>query len=456
MKKSFLIIMLSASISIFAQTGHVMPGIGATNIGMAGMAVAQPTSVDGALMWNPASLAAFSGKLLQVDATGMLASPTVSSQYGALEGETASDGGFSLIPNVSYAFGKKDNPNKYAFFVRGVSGFGVDYAQSTSATGNPITFPTVFGHIKSQYQLMQVGFTWSYAITKKLAVGISPIFDVASLAITPNPTAPPSATGYPNSAKATTNGLGLELGAYYDMTDRRGRGFKFGASYKTVQNIGDFSFKNTNTDGSDAGYSIFNMDFPAIVSLGVGYSSKYWDLGLDYRSINYVETPGFNRGFWQSDNTIGGFGWENSHVFAFGAQYHKIKFKRRRHKRSKRDKSKPRFYTKYPLTLRGGFVHNTSPVSEEHAFLSAAAPAIIENEATLGLSYRLSKKATFNMAMQYGFQNSISGAWLSPVMVSDSNPLGAVPDTNVTHTMSTMMISMGVAINFADLSKKIK
>jgi long-chain fatty acid transport protein len=454
MKKIIVLVAFFATTILAAQTGHIMPAIGAGNLGMGGMAVAQPVSVDGALMWNPATLSAFNGKLLNVDATLMIASPTISSTFGAQSGETASDGGLSVIPNVSYAFGKKDNPNKYAFFVRGVSGFGVDYAEATASNNNPITNPGVFGHIKSQYQLMQIGFTWSYDVTKKLAVGISPVFDVASLEVAPNPTATPNAMGYPRSEKATSNGLGIQFGVFYDNTDRRGRGFKFGASYKTVHNIGDFTFKNTNADGSDAGYSVFNMDFPAITSLGVGYSTKYWDFGLDYRSINYIEAPGLNRGNWQMDGTIDGFGWENSQVFALGAQYHKIKFKRKRRKRGKRDKSKPRFYTKYPLTVRAGFVHNTSPVTAEKAFFSAAAPAIIENEATLGLSYKLTKKSTFNMAFQYGFKNSVTGSFLHPSAVSVANPTGALPNTSVTHTMSTMMVSVGMTVNFADLSKK--
>jgi len=104
--------------------------------------------------------------------------------------------------------------------------------------------------------------------------------------------------------------------------------------------------------------------------------------------------------------------------------------------------------------LSPGFIHNTSPVTAERAFLSAAAPAIIENEATLGLSYHLSKKSTFNMAFQYGFENSVTGPWISPGYVIPTNPLGVIPDTSVTHTMSTMMISVGMTVNFADLTKK--
>ncbi len=451
MKKIFLTILVFSALQVIAQTGHVMPAIGAASTSVAGVAVAQPTSVDGALMWNPATLSVFKGKILNVNATALLANPVVSSTYGAMSGETKSDTGLSVVPAISYAYGKKDNPNTYAVFLRGVSGFGVDYAESTT---NPITNAGVFGHIKSQYQLMQLGVTWAYQFNKKLSIGLSPIFDVATLEIAPNPTAPPNAMGYPRSEKAVTNGLGMEFGVHYDMTDRKGRGFKFGASYKTVQNMGDFTFKNTNNDGSDAGYSTLNMDFPAIVSLGVGYSSKYWDFGFDYRTINYVEAPGFNGGYWKSNGTVSGFGWENSEVFALGASYHKIKFKRKRRKHRSKDKAKPRFYTRYPLVVRAGFVHNTNPVSKERAFLSSAAPAIIENEATAGFSYRFSKKSTFNMAFQYGFENSVTGAMLSPGLASQTNPLGVVPNSSVTHTMSTMMVSFGITVNFEDLSKK--
>lgn len=44
---------------LFAQTGHLMQGIGAANMSMGGASTAQPLDINGALQWNPAAISAF-------------------------------------------------------------------------------------------------------------------------------------------------------------------------------------------------------------------------------------------------------------------------------------------------------------------------------------------------------------------------------------------------------------
>jgi long-chain fatty acid transport protein len=66
MKKVFLLIVPSLlSFHLFAQTGHIMQGIGARNMSMGGAATGQPIDISGALQWNPAAISAFKSKIFQ-------------------------------------------------------------------------------------------------------------------------------------------------------------------------------------------------------------------------------------------------------------------------------------------------------------------------------------------------------------------------------------------------------
>ena len=51
-----------------------------------------------------------------------------------------------------------------------------------------------FGHLESDYMLLQVGLTWAYEITENLSIGVQPTFNYAALELAPNPTANPSHT----------------------------------------------------------------------------------------------------------------------------------------------------------------------------------------------------------------------------------------------------------------------
>lgn len=69
MKKIIIILGLGMlPVILFAQTGHLMQGIGAANMSMGGASTAQPLDINGALQWNPAAISAFDKKILSVNA----------------------------------------------------------------------------------------------------------------------------------------------------------------------------------------------------------------------------------------------------------------------------------------------------------------------------------------------------------------------------------------------------
>lgn len=428
--KKFISTLLSAIVPLFlfAQAGHIMQGIGATNMSMGGAATAQPLDINGALHWNPAAISAFDKKILSVNAGLFFSSPELSSTVptpgGPMSGVTKDDRGISIMPAVAMVWGKKNSKHTVGLSAFGISGFGVTFPESNS---NPINMPQSsggFGRIESDYQLMQVGITYSYKISDKVSIGIAPTFNYAALELAPNPLASPSSEkGYPVSDKANAFGAGGQVGIYYNS----GEGLKLGASYKTQQYFSNFIFNNKYLDGSTAPDVKFQMNYPAIFSAGIGFSKGLIDFAFDYRYVNYKNTEGFEAKGWTNNASVKGFGWDNISVVSAGLQYKGIK----------------------KLPLRAGYTFSSNPISSELAFFSTPATAIIKNAFQFGFGYEFSNKVTLNAVYHHGSSSgSTSGPLLSPMMISGSNPYGAVPGSLVSYKMTTDMLMFGINYNF--------
>jgi len=463
MRKLFLLITLFITSLSFAQAGHLMAGVGSVNSSMGGAATGQPLDISGAIYWNPASISAFDQKILNFDFGLFFASPELSSTIppdmmyaGSPEvtGTTADEKGVSPLPSMAMLWGNPESKFTYAFSVFGVSGFGVDFPEETNlpvdangdpnpnwdpSNSNPITYPQNlggFGQVKSNYMLMQVGFSIAYELSEKFSIGLQPTFNYASLEIAPNPTATPDMNkGYPVTNTASTTGFGAQFGLFYDS----GKGFKAGASYKTEQNLGALEFDNTYVDGTDAPDNEFDMDFPAILSFGVGYSNEMIDLALDYRWVDYENTNGFDEVGWEiGDNgyptgAVKGFGWKNMTIISAGLQYKGIE----------------------KLPIRLGYTYSSNPIDSEVAFLSVSTPAVITNAFQLGLTYIASDKLKINAMYHHGIGEETSGNLLSPVPTdfggpwdAQNNPLGVIPGTEVRYNMDTDLIMIGIAYTF--------
>jgi long-chain fatty acid transport protein len=297
MKKIITIISVLSIANIFAQSGHLMQGVGAVNMSMGGAATAQPLDINGALNWNPASISTFKGRIISVNAGLFMSNPelssTVPSPDGPMSGTSKDVKKNSIMPSLAFVYGKKDSKHTFGVFAFGVSGFGVDFPESTT---NPINMPQAmggFGNVASNYTMLQTGLSYAFQLTKTVSIGVSPNFDFATLELKPNPTANPSMAGYPSTNNATATGLGGQIGIFFQNEE----GFKLGASYKTEQNFSDFKFQNTYLDNTNSENS-FKMNFPAIYSLGVGYSNSKLDLALDARQVEYSKTDGFEQSGW--------------------------------------------------------------------------------------------------------------------------------------------------------------
>jgi long-chain fatty acid transport protein len=463
MKTTFLkLFVLLFSTALFSQAGHIMQGVGSVNMSMGGASTAQPLDISGALHWNPASISTFNDKIIRFDIGLFFSSPELSASLptGALWeagdmgpgspasppvfGTTEDDRGISPMPALAMIWGKEGSKHTFGASAFGISGFGVTFPQETNLPrdiqgnpnmnwnpndSNPINWPQSlrgFGHIESDYMLLQVGFTWAYEFTDKFSLGVQPTFNYASLELMPNPTASPTMSGYPSTDKSSSTGFGAQFGVFFDS----GAGFKAGVSYKTTQIFSDFEFDNTYLDGATS-TSKFNMDYPAILSFGLGYSKGNIDLALDYRLVDYENTDGFSNTGWTQTGSVAGFGWDNISIISAGLQYKGL--------------------NKLPLRL--GYTYSSNPINEDVAFFNIPATAIIKNAFQLGLSYELSDRLFIDSVFHYGFSgDATEGQILDPQAVSPTNPYGAIPGTSVSYDMKTSMIMFGVNYTF---NKKI-
>ena len=441
LSKLFKVVFLFFTTFTFAQTGHIMQGVGAVNMSMGGAATAQPLDISGAMEWNPATLSVFDGSILKFDIGAFKGTPTLYSSLPAgmlgpgapgVSGATESELGYSPMPALAFAWGKADSKHTFGISAFGVSGFGVDFPEESNSplspsfnptvNSNPILYPQQamgFGHLESAYMLMQIGFTWAYEISDKFSIGVQPTFNYHSLELSPNPLASPNAFGYSKTdGAAASMGYGGQVGLFYDSQN----GFKLGASYKTPQFMSEFYFDNIYPNG-DRGANEFTMDFPAIYSIGLGYSKGIVDFALDYRYVDYAGTEGFKETGWTPTASIQGFGWESMSVVSTGLQLKAIN----------------------KLPLRFGYTYSTNPIDDELTFFSTPATAIIAHAFQFGFSYEFSDAFVFDAVYHYGMSDGkTSGQMLSPLAIAPSNPLGKLPGTEVAYDMTTHMFMIGL------------
>ena len=433
MKKNILnFCFLIFATAAFSQAGHIMQGVGAVNMSMGGASTAQPLDISGALQWNPASISTFDSNILKFDIGMFFSSPELFSTVPEFDsfgqptgnffsGNTKDDRGVSPMPALAMVWGKEDSKHTFGASAFGISGFGVTFPENMS---NPINAPQSmggFGRIESDYMLLQIGFTWAYELSDQFSIGVEPTFNYAALELMPNPTANPTAAGYPSTDKASTTGFGAQFGLFFDS----GSGFKAGASYKTTQNFSEFEFDNSAGDNNK-----FDMDYPAILSFGLGYSKGDVDLAVDYRMVDYENTDGFEASGWNFDGgapSVAGFGWENISIISAGLQYKGI------------DK----------LPLRVGYTYSSNPITEELAFFSVPATAIIKNAFQFGFSYEASENLSLDAVYHYGSSGGkTTGQILNPMFIGNGNPLGAIPGSEVSYDMTTSMIMVGFSYTF--------
>ncbi len=427
------IILGSSGASVSAQYGPVMSSAGPINRSMGGTSMAAPLSAAGALMWNPATLAGLRRNELEVGAELIFPHASLSSFIPAntfgpgappidLSGTTHSQDSVFAMPTIALAFRPNDSAFTYGLGAYAVAGFGLDYAGSTT---NPILTPPApvglgFGPVFSQYQVLQIAPAMVYNVTDGLSISFSPLLDIGSAQLDPaSVAAPDDANGdgfatYPNGTHSQQSwGAGFNLGAYY-QTDVWG----FGAAYKSQQWFQSYRFDSANELGVPQSFG-FNLDLPAIVSIGTSYQGiDRLLLAADLRYLDYNNAAGFGDSGFSPTGALRGIGLQSIFAASLGAQYQ----------------------FSDALTTRVGYSWSENPVSSDQASANIASPLVIQNMLSTGASYQVTNALTLSFAYTHAFENSVSG----PLVM----PFGAIPGTQIKSAASVDMVTVGATVKF--------
>lgn len=435
--KAFLLVGLISGVtatSALGQYGPLIAGAGPVNRSMGGAATAAPLSVGGALMWNAATLSGLEGSQIDVGAELLFPHSTLSSSVPAntfgpgfppvdLRGRTRSDDSVFALPTIALSHRPEGSAMTYGFGVFGVAGFGLNYPGSAT---NPVLTPPApnglgFGPIFSQYQVVQIAPALVYDVTDQLSVSLSPLLDIGSLQLDPSVvSAPNDANGdsfytYPaGTHSGQAWGAGFALGTYYRIDDC----WSFGASYKSQQWFQSYKFNTTNELGQP-GVAGFNLDLPAIVSIGTSYAGiDRVLLAADLRYLDFANTNGFGDSGYAPNGALKGVGFQSIFAVALGAQYQITD----------------------ATSLRLGYSWNENPISANQTAANVASPLLIQHTLSAGLSYQLTDALSLSVACTHGFQNSSTG----PIVL----PGGAIPGTSITSTSSVDSIIVGATVKF--------
>ena len=416
-----------------AQYGPLLSGAGPINRSMGGASTGAPLSASGALFWNPATLSGLEGSQLDVGAELFFPHATLSSNIPAntlgqgvppvdLSGSTNSSDGVFALPTIAMSYRPEESPVTYGLGIFSLAGFGLNYPGSTT---NPVLSPPApvglgFGPIFAQYQVLQIAPALVYDVNEQFSVSMSPLLNIGQLQVDPLVvSAPDDANGDgfasypPGMHSGAAWGAGFSLGAYYKAGD-----WGFGSSYKSPQWFQSYSYNTTNELGLPR-TTEFNLDVPAIVSVGTSYKGiDRLLLAADVRYIDLANTNGYSDSGFAPNGALLGLGHRSIFAVALGTQY----------------------MVTDATSVRLGYSWSENPIPADQTSANVASPLSIQHILSAGMSYQLTDALSLSVAYSHSFENPITG----PIVL----PGGAVPGTSITSKSSTDSIMIGATVKF--------
>lgn len=409
-----------------AAQGIALPAAGAINQSMAGAGVAAPLDAMGSLFWNPAGIGVLPHSEMSFGLGLLWPSTRVDSAIGfaGMAGSDRGEPGVMPIPNAAFVYRDDNSPFTYGLGMYGIGGFATNYPGSLT---NPVFSPpppngVAQGHISAAVEILQIAPTIAVALTQRLTLGFTPTIDLGRLSVTPMILAPPddangdTVPSYP-SAQSTRYawGFGGHFGALYTADN----GLNFGASIKSPQWFQKFNANSSNELGQPRALAT-SVDFPMIISLGVGYTGfERWTLASDLRYLDYPNTDGFRTTGYNADGSVAGLGWHGVYAWANGVQYQATE----------------------RLSLRAGYAFNTNPIRNADTFFNIASPLITQNLFSCGGSYEFAPGCLASLSYTHALQNSVTGPIILP-------PSFAVPTSSVTSFVSADLLIANITVRF--------
>jgi long-chain fatty acid transport protein len=351
--KKLSLLCLSALIgapSAFATNGDLLIGLGAKTRAMGGAGIAYSHGSQSTLD-NPALIATVPCKEASISATFFY--PDIKTKATPLMRDYAtSDSDFFVIPSLSVA-----KPLGEHWFVGagmwGTAGLGTDFEGSHSLF-----------NMKTQLMLMQMSIPIAYR-TGGWSFGFAPIVEYGSLDIE---------YGIPHLIQRrsdTSDDFGF--GASVGMTYHFDNGLIIGAVYKTLINM---TYEGV-LSGATNGAMRDDLEQPGEYGVGIDYTHERHTIAIDLKRI-----------LWGSVDGYEDFNWQDQDVFAIGYEYATPKW-----------------------AIRCGYNHAETPIETYSGTQTIGAivnllnllgfPATSEDHYTVGASYVLDGRSSFDLAFVY-------------------------------------------------------
>lgn len=393
-KKVTLLAMASivASPAVFATNGYQLTGIGAYQKSLGGAVTAKPGSAMTAIT-NPAGMAKIGNR---ADFSLEMFMPERYVDFTAIGGEKNNSKSENYgVPALGWTAPVEEGSDIYfGGGIYGTSGMGTDYPETQFAAPGVLGPDAVYFEGYSSIQFWQMAPTIAWKHDDKLTLGVSLNIDYQSVAFKQAFRADTDASGsgdqlatnFDLSRTAQAFGLGLSLGALYDVNDK----LTVGASYKSKQNFSDLEYQLSEgaimdftgqmmIQGCDvpggkicpSGTYSMSLDFPAMYAVGLAYDmNDKLSLSFDIKLIEWSSTI--------SQLTIKGpngeriilpAGWEDQTIFALGAEY----------------------FVNEKFTLRAGYNHADMPFDEAYTDSNYILPAVTQSHIAFGGDYKINK-----------------------------------------------------------------
>ena len=363
-----------------ATNGMFMMGNGTKSNGRAGAGIAiADSAISGAD--NPAAMVRFGVQIFSPDRdaeiTGFGATPP---DY---DGNGNNDGPF-FIPEMGANYMLSDDMS-VGLTVVGTGGMNTNY---TNLFFFDATGPGTTGINLEQVRILP---TLSYKINNEHSVGVS--LQVAYQQFKawgidnfmPMSSAPNQLTG---KGRDDSWGFGLSLGWQGQITDK----LTIGAVYNSKIDMDEMD--------DYAGLFAEQGDLDVPENYGIGLAFQATDdllLAFDVQQINYegvksISNP-LNLAAPLGANNGSGFGWNDMTVYKLGAEYQ----------------------WNNQLTLRAGWSHSDQPIDNDQTMFNILAPAVIEDHATIGMTYTLPQGSEISMFYMHAFENDVKGRNSVPI-----------------------------------------
>ena len=347
-KLSIIVGLALGTTSAFATNGSVMIGTGAKALSMGGTGIGMSHGAESALV-NPALITSVENNEISFGGTFFM--PDVSNNTG--DGYHKSDADLSVVPMVATT--TKVNDNLFiGVGMWGTAGMGVDYRDFASQY-----------KMVTNLQLMQFGIPIAYKVDN-FSFAVTPLLQYGALDINFV-----DGRGTHGNGVAQDLKFGYNVGVAYKVSK-----FTIGAVYKSKI---DMDYKNQIPDAGRAfGLNLGSkLSTPAEIGLGLSYAFGGSTFALDYKKIKYSNAKGYKD-----------FGWKDQDVISLGYQYSTELWSTRIGYN----------YAKSPIVNQNGTTQKGAAINTLNLL---GFPAIVKSHYTIGGTYKISKKTSFDFAYVY-------------------------------------------------------